>query len=326
MKGAGLFLLLASLLTQAAPSQAPAPKAADPEPFVLGVLRRDGVVSPFAAFDGRSWSAPWPEALRYLEIPITLDAVPGKWWGKAGLPAEMTIWTNGSRRGTLRLGRPTTLRVMCATRLGLTSSYRATEPAPPPMEQPYPKDGLVISGGQMIEAIDSVPRTSPEWVPAAVSLIEPFDRAELAAINAFTDWKHPISRADRRKAPVELETMYRAPMDEPGWTAYYLEAIKRYPAGRDDGDCGLVTSAAGFAAIGPGGKHWFRLYARVTYCDRAGSTFMLPLGLIKARGRSHWIYQLSGYDREGYVVVHPTPSLIEPLIQYSVGTCSRGGA
>jgi hypothetical protein len=321
MKTAGPLLLLASLLTQVAPP--PAPKAADPEPFVLGILRRDGVVSPFAAFDGKYWSAPWPDTLRYLEIPITLDGVPRKWWGKGGPPTDMTIWADGARRGTLQLVRPATLRVMCATRLALTSSYRSSEPAPPPVEQPYPKDGLVISGGQKIDAIEVVPRTSPVWVPAALALIEPFDRAELAAINLFTDWKHPLSRADRRKVPVELETMYRAPMDEPGWTAYYMEAVKRYPPGPEDGDCGLVTSAAGFMATGPGGKHWVRLHARVAYCDRAGSTYMLPLGLIKARGRSNWIYQLSGYDREGYIVVHPTPTVVEPVVQYLAGTCSR---
>jgi hypothetical protein len=323
MKIAGPVLLVASLLAQAPPAQIAVPKAADPELFVLGVLRRDGVVSPFAAFDGKSWSAPWPEALRYLEIPITLDAVPGKWWGKAGPPAEMAIWTDGSRRGTLRLGQPATLRVMCAPRLGLTSNYRSSEPAPPPIEQPYPKDGLVISGSQAIDAIESVAPASPEWVPTAVGLMEPFDAAELAAIRAFTDWKHPMSRANRRKVPVELERMYRAPMEEPGWTAYYLEAIRRYPPGPDDGDCGLVTSAAGFMGIGPKGKRWIRLFARVTYCDRAGNTYMLPLGLIKARGKSHWIYQLSGYDREGYVVVRPTPSTIETMVHYLGGTCPR---
>jgi hypothetical protein len=295
----------------------------DPKAFVLGVLRRDGIVSPFAAFDGKHWTSPWPEGLRDLGIPITLDNVPGKWWGKAGLPSEMAIWTDGSRRGTVRLGQPTTVRVMCATRLGLTSTYRATEPAPPPVEQPYPKDGLVVSDGQAIEAIEMVPRTSSEWIPAAVSLIEPFDRAERAAIQAFTAWSHPIARADRHKVAVELETMYQAPMDEPGWTAYYLEAIKRYPPGRDDGDCGLVTSAAGFLAVGPGGKRWVRLHARITYCDRAGSTYMLPLGLIKTRGRTHWIYQLSGYDREDYIVARPTPSLVELMVEYLGGTCSR---
>ena len=53
--------------------------------------------------------------------------------------------------------------LMCGARLGLTSDYKSRETAPPPTVQPYPKDGLAISGTQPIEAIETVPRTAPEW-------------------------------------------------------------------------------------------------------------------------------------------------------------------
>jgi hypothetical protein len=316
-----LFALILIVIAQAVSPPAPASPSTDPQRFVIGVLRRDGIVSPFAAFDGKRWTAPWPADLRYLELPISFEAIPARWWGKAGAPAEMTFWVDGSRHGPLRLDRPTTLRVMCASRLALTSDYRSSETAPPPMVQPYPKDGLAISSGQPIEAVQTLSRTSPRWIPAAVALLAPIDRAEDATLTAIRGWSHPIARKERRKVPVELEAMYQAPMDAPGWTAYYVEAVKRYPPGPDDEGCGLLTSARGWVKVGPDGRPRTQLRAHVTYCDRRDDMYMLPLGLIKTGGRIYWIYQLSGYGREGYVVARPTPQYVEPQVHYEAGVC-----
>ena len=314
-----LVLPLLFLLAQAVPPAAPA----DPTPFVLGVLRRDGLVSPFAAFDGKRWDVSWPSDISNLKVPISLDQVPRRWWGKAGAPAEMSVWADGSRRGSLSLGRPATLRVMCDARLVLASDYKSRETAPPPDVQPYPKDGLAIAGTQPIEAIETVPGTAPEWNSIAMRLIEPADRMETSSINAIPDWKHPVARRERQKIPVELEMLYRAPMDAAGWTAYYVEAVKRYPPGLEDEGCGLVTSLKGWITTGPDYKSHDSITARITYCDRKDLTFMLPLGLIKTRDRTFWVYQMSGYDREQYFVTRPTPKIVEPQIYYEAGICKQ---
>lgn len=322
VQGTGAFVLLTVWIAAVAAPLDPPPQRPDPrEPFTVGVLRRDGVVTPFATFNGNEWTSPWPADLRYLDVPISLEAVPRKWWGKAGALEQMTFWAGGEVRGVVRLERPATVRIMCSARLGLRSSYVSSLPAPPPTEQSYPKDGLVVSGSTAVEPIAAVPRTSPEWTASAVLLVEPFDGAELRAARAFTKWKHPISRAERRKAPVELEALYKAPMDAAGWVAYRFQAVKRYAPLPADGDCGLISSASGWILVGPGGKHWTQLAVRVTYCDRMDDIVTLPLGLVRARGRAYWIYQVSGYDREGYAVTRPTPKALETNIQYAAGSC-----
>jgi hypothetical protein len=48
-----------------APASGGGPTAEAP-PFVLGVVRRDGIVIPFSSFDGKRWDTPWPADLRYL--------------------------------------------------------------------------------------------------------------------------------------------------------------------------------------------------------------------------------------------------------------------
>ena len=218
-------------------------------------------MTPFAAFDGKRWDAPWPSDLLGIpEVPVSLDQVPRRWWGKAGAPVGMSVWADGSRRGSLSLERPTTLRVMCDARLALASDYQSREAAPPATVQPYPKDGLAISGTQPIEAIEIVPRTAPEWNSIAMKLIELADRAETGAIDLLPKWKHPFARRERQKTPVEIEMLYRAPMDAAGWTAYYVEAIKRYPPGPEDDGCGLVTSVKGWITSGPDFKSQDSIY------------------------------------------------------------------
>ena len=215
----------------------------------------------------------------------------------------MVAWVDGANRGTVHITRPVLLRVMCDWRMGLASDYHSQQDPPALSEQPYPKDGLAVSGSQPVEAIEIISADSPEWGPTAAFIKEEFDRAEQEASRVYTDWKNPIPRSIRSSTPVEVEAMYRAPMDEDGWVAYYVEGVKRYPPGPEDQDCGLVASADGWMFVGPKGKRFVKLHGHVTYCDRRGVTYMLPLGLIKVQGKSYWTFQLSGYGREGYMGV-----------------------
>ena len=320
-----MLVLLLTLLSFGLPSsaeswrQAPA-TVSDDAPFTVGVLRNDGIVIPFAVFDGKEWSAPWPTVLRSIDLPIDTANVPLKWWGKAGPIAEMTAWIDGAQRGRIHILRPTVLPLMCVARLGLVSDYRSTQ-TPGSLLPPYPKDGLAVTGSQRVGKIEIVPKESSEWAGMAASLASEFDAAEHAAIKAFTDWKDPIPRAARLKTPLELEAWYRAPMDEPGWTANYVETVKKFPPGRGDDGCGLVTSTNGWVFVGPDGKRNIKLTAHVTYCDRRDVTYMLPLGLLSVQNRAYWVFQLSGYGREGYLVARPTPKRSEVEVQYAAGLC-----
>jgi hypothetical protein len=323
LSAVALVLVTAWLTASAGRSESPAQKPEPTPPFTVGLLRRDAVVTPFATFDGKDWTSPWPVDLDSLSVPISLDAVPGKWWGKAGPLREMTLWAEGERRGTVRLESPAMARIMCSARAGLRSNYVSPLPVPPPMERSFPKDGLVVSGSAVVEPIMVVPRSSPEWQTSELALPNAFDDAETTASLSFTAWRHPIGRAQRRKVPVELEALYKAPMDAPGWVAYRFQAVKRYPPRPADGNCGLLSSAVGWIAVGPNGKHWAQLAVHITYCDRMDDVITVPFGVIRAGGRSYWIYQLSGYDREGYVITRPMPKGIERNVEYPAGFCPR---
>src|SRR5438552_2142751 len=64
--------------------------------FTVGVLRRDGVVVPFATFDGRNWASHWPRPAIELTVPINIESVPSGWWGPTGPLAAWEAWVAGA--------------------------------------------------------------------------------------------------------------------------------------------------------------------------------------------------------------------------------------
>ena len=50
--------------------------AAEKQKFSLAMLRRDGVIIPFASYDGKAWSLQWPESDVSAPLPISLADVP----------------------------------------------------------------------------------------------------------------------------------------------------------------------------------------------------------------------------------------------------------
>jgi hypothetical protein len=192
---------------------------------------------------------------------------------------------------------------------------------PPPFEQPFPKDGLVVSGSQRIEPIRSVPRESPEWKATPAVIQAEFNRLEGTAAADFIDWRHPVHPTVRYRTPIVVEALYRVPMDDKGWAAYYVEAVREYAPGPEDEGCGLVTFVSGWIRLPEGGKPLMDLHARIAYCDRRGIAYMLPLGTMRLDGRQFWIYQISGHDREWYVVTRPTRRGIEIHAEYQAGAC-----
>src|SRR5262245_373303 len=93
--------------------------AADsPDTFRIGVLRRDGVLIPFATFDGRRWRNAWPDPKPELSVPINLTSIPQRWWGPTGTRDQWQASIAGAER-TLKVTQPDWVPVHCARHLAL---------------------------------------------------------------------------------------------------------------------------------------------------------------------------------------------------------------
>ena len=326
-----LFVVLFAAVSVAVLHAEPVQPAAN-TPFLLSVLNRDGLAIPFAAFTGKRWLTPWPQDQRGV-LPMTLDDVERDWWGDQDRPQKMALWMNGQQAGEASFTALSQVRVLCSARLGLRTDYVPRELVPPRLRQPFPKDGVLVSNGIPMGRIETIERGAAEWTRALQLLTNEFDKMEKRAIRSFDGWEHPIKEADRKRTPITMEAMYRAPSDAKGWTTYFVETVRQFPkpqvflaptgdyARLRDGGCGLVTVGQGWVHVGPDGKHHVDLTTRITYCDRKGVGFMFPFGTIRAGDKTYWVYQYSGYDDEFYQVVRPEPDDVKVVAGYHGGSC-----
>ncbi len=287
----------------------------------LAVLRRDGLLIPFASFNRDTWQLTWPFGLRGVEIPATLDAVPRQWWGTRR-PDQWRAWLPGGENLAIELRAPAMFAMFCSKILGLRSTYRSRLPMPPVPVEPFPKDGVAVSGEVPIEPIETVDRESVEWSRLAVALLPEFDRAEDHAIDQIrrtSRWRHPIARQARHALPVRLESWYRSPADAPGWDVSYIEAVRQYPPGPDDKGCGLETLVGGWLHHRDRTMVKPDLRAKITYCDRVGALYMFPFGRIRPKERSYWIFQMSGWEQEWYDVAQIGPGRARLVLEVYAG-------
>jgi hypothetical protein len=319
-----LALVIAGGVARAQPS--PQPPESRPERGMLAVLRRDGILLPFAAFKGNGWSQPWPYPTFPLEVPVTVAAVPDGWWGGVPYLEWSAVLPSGSAV-SLQLKAPTVIPVCEDRRIGIRTDYKSTEPLAGMLVQPYPKDALAVTPGVRVDPIEIVTASSPERAAFALALAGKIAEAEedtIRGLRGRARFRHPIDAAVRRSTVAQLEAWYRAPMDAHGWTLSWIEAAKRYPPGPDDEGCGLETVISGWVQQNVMEKTpRAELTARVTYCDREGATYMLPFGLVRTRGRLHWVYQLSGAGQEWYQVTQVSPGRLRPVVEYFGGGGER---
>jgi hypothetical protein len=320
---AALAVLVAHAMPQDMVSPRDNSEAREPDRATVAVLRSDGVILPFAALKGSSWSVPWPQSLRDRELPVHVAGVPKAWWG-GWEPDVWRAWLTNGKEVSLKLEAPAVFRIHCNSRLGIRTNHRALQPLPPVQANPFPKDGLAVAGGIHLEPIEIVSPASPERSTLVLSLLPDFDKAEELAIRAVrqgSGWRHPFNRAERRKLPVRLETWYRSPDGPSGSTISFIEAVRSYPARPEDDGCGLETFVTGWVRQTAGETRLIAsISARVMYCDRVGANYMLPLGRVTVRGRVHWIYKSSGWASEWYAVTQITPQGTRIVAEYFAGS------
>jgi hypothetical protein len=305
--------------------------AADRLSFELAVLRRDGILVPFAAYNGHDWSAPWPTSDSNVVLPIGLDDVPKKWWGPVDPASKWTalMAADGSRR-PVKLERPEQFRAFCGGHIGLRTDYTAG-----PIDNNEPsvaKDALAVAGGPgeiPVDPIVEVSTYSPDAGRVIGMIIGDFNKEEKKAAMRFTRWVHPYSALERAAMPIHLEALYRFREKTPlhgEWLANYVEAIRRFPASPYDRDCGLITWVRGWVIEREGKAPDIHITATITYCDREGVSFMQPLGHLRIDGENYWVYQTSSWRDEIYTVARMAPEEVRPVLNVFGGGCPKEAA
>jgi hypothetical protein len=283
--------------------------------FGVGVLRRDGLLIPFATFDGRRWRNWWPEPQRETVVPVTVASVPKGWWGRLGPLEAWQAWVDAAER-PIRVTQPDWVNVHCQRHLVLRTDYTTKEVVPSESEQPYPKDGVAVSPPHRIERIDALVPTAVELHAVAPVLREAFDLAERETAGRTN---HPIARRDRERVDVAIEAAY-AFGQSPRY--YYVEAMRAYRMlGRTVQECLASAFGTGWFVREGDKVRPLLTYVDVLPCNRFGASYMLPLGAVQTAGRTFWLAQFSGAEHERYVVLEMTPKKVEVMVSTWGGGC-----
>jgi len=287
-----------------------------PDAFALGIMRRDGVVIPFTAFDGKRWTRAWPgPTTNDLDVPVSLASVPKRWWGPTGPAAEWQVWTGAEPR-TVRVFQPDWIDVHCARQIALRTDYRSTELPPPPTEQPYPKDGLAVWPARRVERIEIVAPSAPDGVALQGAVRDAFNRAERDTAGRYG---HPIKEKTRETIEPNIEAIYAFGASP---RFFYVEAARGYRSDSQRADeCVLSFGTGWFLQSGSDAPRRIDMAVDILRCDRYGATYMLPLGIVRAGDRLFWIAQYSGWDHERFVVVELKKDKVEAVVTTWGGGC-----
>lgn len=293
--------------------------AAEPraDAFAVGIMRRDGILVPYATFDGSRWAAAWPQPQTDLQVPVNVESVPKAWWGAAAPQVDWQFWpADGGPTRAVTVTETDWIDVHCRRQVGLRTDYRALAAVPPPTEQPYPKDGLVVAPARALEPIEVVAGGSPEGAGLLPVVAAAFNNAEAELAFRFP---YPADRGTRERLPVTLEAIY-AFGASPRW--YYVESARSYRASRvKGGGCATAFGTGWFVKDGAGVVRRLDMAVDLLSCDLSGATFMLPLGVLRAHGRAFWTAQYSGWDHERYMVIEVKRDAVQAMVSKWGGGC-----
>jgi hypothetical protein len=285
--------------------------------FTLGVLRRDAMVVPFAAYDGKRWENHWPPPGQGVDVPVNLRSVPGRWWGKSGPLEAWQVWADAAPPRLVHVRQPDWLQTHCQKQVGLRTDYQPDQWPPGPEAQPYPKDGLAVSPPHPVEPIETLPSDSTEREVLADILRAAFAvREEGALARAQTDGA-PVraSKKELEALPITIEALYAFGTNR---RVYWVEAIREIKKGNA---CAAIVFGAGWFVLDSGRLTRGEFDVSVVPCSREGLRYMLPLGVISLPRGQYWIAQWSGWDSEEYDVVEISARSFTPVLAVWGGGC-----
>ena len=167
-------------------------------------------------------------------------------------------------------------RVFCGPDAWRPHDVSLAQPLPPVPIDPFPKDGLAISGGVPLEPIETVSPTSPEWAAHGRRAARGVRRVEdetIATCAAMRRWRHPIPAGQRRTICQSASSrgIARRRANRGGPCRTWKPSGSIRPARRQGLRPRNVRQRLG-APPRRQADDKTQLTARLTYCDRVGVT------------------------------------------------------
>jgi hypothetical protein len=314
-----LMLAAASLLAQ------------EPQAFDAAVVTEEGLLTPFARFDGATWERLWREP---GEKPASAPSlpVPREWYPPDGqAPKTWHLWLMDDPRAAASPFEQRAARALavhglevfpahCLSQVGLRVDYRGPDARQVPANQfPKRKAGIALSVGS--PRIDPPTVIEPDSPLAKVVLdraTQPFHRAEedqIEILDARERTKLQIPPfTTRRGLPVKWTRVTRVGTAQASERVYYLEGEVEYSSS-------AIMSGHVWVQMS-GGRDTVDADVVLTDSDRKLARSRTALGVIRAGDRRFWIFETSQWEHETYEVIEVSggqrPS---SLLEVAAGGC-----
>jgi len=283
---------------------AAAPAGQVAQPFTVGILRQDGILIPFAAFDGTTWTNAWPSAMDFRPplAPDGLADIPRSWWGREGPVTEWELIRPNGIRQWIRVTGVAPFQTHCLANVGLTTDFQG-DVVVPPHTSPVPSAGLTTTRPGLLEAVEEVPIGAAEFQVVSALLPEVFAGLEKPAWSTVPKAWRPALLGSL-PAPV-LRALYRSSIGD-GLERFSFYATRTVPTFTSPGsgifepmtviNGWLARSRRSALAV----EH---ATAIVDSDDFKNSRILKPLAQVEIGGRHLWFGTSHGYEWETYVVV-----------------------
>jgi hypothetical protein len=301
-----LLLALAALLMTTASAQS--------ERFTLAIVRLDGRIVPFAAYDRSRWERAWPEADEAADGTPTIENTPSVWRRRGDrVPNVWRVWpSSGGSRIEAHVKGVEIVEAHCQGQVAL-----ATDLPEAKGEHPL-KFGVAVDSNFPIGSIEEVRRSDVVWRTAEQAVVANLSRLETAKAQADN-----VQLLSESPAPVvQITELYREARSPR--SPMYFVAEKKYRTARfpQDPGCTALTIMTGWLVPTDAGTLTLRdPKVFLTDCDAKEVRTALPLAALRVSGQLFWVLQEHGYEDETYVIAEIGPSEVRYPIDVNGGGC-----
>lgn len=271
-------------------------------PFVVSMLREDGVLVPFAQYNNEKWSGP---------RSLADQAKP--WFERGSFPSTWYFWPSTDSPTVLKAIKVARVESHCQTIWGIQSNLRR----PPGEADRHDNIGVALGVKQKVEAFTRLEAQARESADLSLVMKSSFEKAERARLP---------KTSPRRDAgtPATLQKLYRSWARVNGQLIYYFEAAKQYAKrpGSADPSCKDVSFFQGWIVKQSDGRLvLMSSKLALTDCDMKTERSAAPFGVIAIKDRTFLIAEEHGYEDESYIIFEIRGSTIRRVLEVSGGAC-----
>ena len=305
--------------------------------FIVGILRADGMLIPFAQYCNGGWSNPWPPPHRYSESiygesaavkPHSLQDLPEPWFKQRGkVSRTWYFWSSAGALIVLKASKVLKVPAHSGTNWALLTNLpgRTSEDA---LDSEI---GVASDAKIKVDSLIEVRSNTPEDNDIASfvkeTIKEIIEDAETDEVNRFHSLhplpKFPIrqsalTKEERARIETSITKLYRSQSPVNGEYLYYFEAQKIYSNAVADAsrNCEDISLYRGWISTpGSGGLGLIDSQLTHTDCKRKGPGPSTPLGIMTVKNRTFLFVKEHGWESASYMILELDNSGLHGLLE-----------